>query len=297
MPPEQLNDSLLPSLSPRSDVEPQTDIQSLGTATPITVNARRALVAVQLQRTVLANYRPLLQTWVLIAVLLWCGMIFLLLYAMSVYNKHAKDQCDQPLAKYLAAFFVLFILHAFRALYSFRQIIIKCGLGIEQPPVGRVTYWLKKICTIAHLTIAFIWPCIGAVYLIQSVKCSPVLYNTSLFFTVYYFGFFFIAIVLPAVFITVLFIAVRRGWIRTPEGVSEASEVLNKLETIPFCPEQFDDNIRASTCSVCMDSFDQHHRIVAAPCEHIYHSKCLQGWLACSRNCPLCRAPMDADRD
>jgi len=45
-----------------------------------------------------------------------------------------------------------------------------------------------------------------------------------------------------------------------------------------------------TTCVVCMCDFAARQRVRELPCQHIYHTKCIDKWLKTNRTCPLCRA-------
>ncbi|KAK4267867.1 hypothetical protein QN277_024593 [Acacia crassicarpa] len=56
--------------------------------------------------------------------------------------------------------------------------------------------------------------------------------------------------------------------------------------------EKLDDNIKTSTCSICLEAFDVDEEgddISALPCDHFFHDNCIVGWLKMGHTCPLCR--------
>lgn len=40
---------------------------------------------------------------------------------------------------------------------------------------------------------------------------------------------------------------------------------------------------------ICMMEYKDGEVIVATPCEHVFHKRCLQEWFQLSRTCPVCR--------
>jgi hypothetical protein len=40
---------------------------------------------------------------------------------------------------------------------------------------------------------------------------------------------------------------------------------------------------------ICMMDYKDGEVIVATPCEHLFHKRCLQEWFQLSRTCPVCR--------
>merc|ERR1719198_2952083 len=87
---------------------------------------------------------------------------------------------------------------------------------------------------------------------------------------------------------------VRRGLVRLPRNRGAAPEnLIGELPLVPFSAETFDDTGRAgcfpTACPVCLEDFDEDRTISRTPCEHVFHTECLRGWLEVARACPLCR--------
>ncbi|KAI9077899.1 hypothetical protein K1719_040160 [Acacia pycnantha] len=55
--------------------------------------------------------------------------------------------------------------------------------------------------------------------------------------------------------------------------------------------EKFTDNIKTSTCSICLEAFDDEDGddVSGLPCGHFFHDNCIVGWLKTGHTCPLCR--------
>lgn len=61
---------------------------------------------------------------------------------------------------------------------------------------------------------------------------------------------------------------------------------LRKLPVIRYNPAAS----RYETCSICLDDYVEGERLRVLPCEHTYHTKCVDPWLTKGkRNCPLCK--------
>ena len=41
-------------------------------------------------------------------------------------------------------------------------------------------------------------------------------------------------------------------------------------------------------CGICMDSFRENEKIKRLPCEHIFHTDCMNQWLQTKKTCPFC---------
>ena len=43
-------------------------------------------------------------------------------------------------------------------------------------------------------------------------------------------------------------------------------------------------------CPICLKKFVQDDELTLLPCDHEFHTQCVQTWLNKSSNCPLCRS-------
>ena len=50
------------------------------------------------------------------------------------------------------------------------------------------------------------------------------------------------------------------------------------------------------TCIICREDMPQGCHAKKLDCGHVFHMKCLRSWLERQQNCPVCRAPVAADR-
>ncbi|KAK4399778.1 E3 ubiquitin-protein ligase [Sesamum angolense] len=47
-----------------------------------------------------------------------------------------------------------------------------------------------------------------------------------------------------------------------------------------------------TSCSICMEEFEEGCDGVCMPCSHVFHGDCIKKWLSTSHYCPLCRFEM-----
>ena len=50
------------------------------------------------------------------------------------------------------------------------------------------------------------------------------------------------------------------------------------------------DEAKADSCSICMESFKAKELVAILSCTHLYHSWCINDWFQKKITCPLCRA-------
>ena len=82
---------------------------------------------------------------------------------------------------------------------------------------------------------------------------------------------------------------------RIPLLKTYLSKVLKSTHN--YVSELADDDDK--TCGICLEEFDQPgegyqllNRVMRAPCDHIFHERCLQEWLQVKLQCPICRVEM-----
>jgi hypothetical protein len=44
-----------------------------------------------------------------------------------------------------------------------------------------------------------------------------------------------------------------------------------------------------STCSICLESYEDHDEIALSNCSHHFHMDCIETWMFRQRSCPICR--------
>uniref|UniRef100_A0AAV1UDM4 RING-type domain-containing protein n=1 Tax=Peronospora matthiolae TaxID=2874970 RepID=A0AAV1UDM4_9STRA len=50
-----------------------------------------------------------------------------------------------------------------------------------------------------------------------------------------------------------------------------------------------DGEVSNTVCAVCCDGFEAGEEVRALPCLHFYHRECIDQWLMCHRQCPICK--------
>jgi hypothetical protein len=49
---------------------------------------------------------------------------------------------------------------------------------------------------------------------------------------------------------------------------------------------------RNTSCSICLERFDEGDLILSGLCSHVYHRECVMTWVEANDSCPMCRQPM-----
>jgi E3 ubiquitin-protein ligase ATL6/9/15/31/42/55 len=48
-------------------------------------------------------------------------------------------------------------------------------------------------------------------------------------------------------------------------------------------------------CAICLNSWEAKDDVrVLKACQHVFHAKCVDGWLWRHQKCPMCRTPLGA---
>lgn len=142
------------------------------------------------------------------------------------------------------------------------------------------TWRASKMISVA----SYGWFILGVVWLLNSTYCKPCpgLYRLCL-------GVIFSAV---ARLLMTLILFYHAFQAEAPDADSPkpqgASQTL--IDSIPcgkFCP-----NLSGATsdisCAVCLNEFEENDMLRRLPCNHSFHSACVDKWLKRNKNCPLC---------
>jgi len=122
--------------------------------------------------------------------------------------------------------------------------------------------------------VMLFWYIVGFHWLQECGECGdiyPVLYYTTIFVVVL--GFIGFIAPLFAILLLLLFMAYVRP----------------KLKVISFQSEE-DIPDRNCRCVICFDEYRKGNRIKFLPCNHHFHSDCVDEWFNVKDSCPLCKA-------
>lgn len=80
------------------------------------------------------------------------------------------------------------------------------------------------------------------------------------------------------------------GTAAAPAGLS-AREIAAALPAMPFSEARnfLVDGVSRTECTICLGDFADDDEVRALPCVHIFHSACIDRWLARATCCPTCK--------
>ncbi|KAI5327557.1 PREDICTED: RING-H2 [Prunus dulcis] len=81
--------------------------------------------------------------------------------------------------------------------------------------------------------------------------------------------------------------SIHEPWHVVTAGLDEAL-----IKSLTVCKYKKGDGfVEGTDCSVCLSEFEEDERLRLLPkCNHAFHLPCIDTWLKCHSNCPLCRA-------
>jgi len=180
-------------------------------------------------------------------------------------------------------------------------ILVQCLLQLFQSPL-RMAFYIKiprhsdNVDIIAWFTAltqslawrvskivsvgTYAWFILGVVWLLNSTECRscPGLYKLSL-------AVCFTAVARLIVTLIVFYHSFQPATIGEappkPRGASQ-----DVIDSIPL--ERFSDSMSETSCAVCLSEFERCDMLRRLPCNHSFHSGCVDKWLQHNKVCPLC---------
>jgi len=73
------------------------------------------------------------------------------------------------------------------------------------------------------------------------------------------------------------------------EKIGYVSKGINKKDMEKLGEEKYKYDINQKECIICMEIFKENEKIRKLKCSHIFHLKCIDGWLENNKSCPICK--------
>lgn len=64
-----------------------------------------------------------------------------------------------------------------------------------------------------------------------------------------------------------------------------------------YPPTAVTDDMLSSTCCICLEEFEMDQKVRVMPCQHKFHQRCIDTWLAKEARCPLCKGEVVAKEE
>ena len=189
------------------------------------------------------------------------------------------SDCSQPLSDWILAYTGR---HVFKAiLYERRARMVL--LGQELPS------YFVFLLGVVDLSGGLVWT-LGGYYIFHSSACDAGLFT----YACVLWGLQSVGLLLPCCFLsTILFCAPCLLWLApyiirpNPNTVATAREVLSKLSAVSY--GAVSDRDKDTSCSICLSDYIAEDQVIKLPCNHMFHSGCIESWLSVSQLCPVDR--------
>jgi len=237
-------------------------------------------------RMPLLRFISLLNTWRKSCVFFIIYFIPVILVAFPVSIVYWND-CENPLGPWLLT---LSLLHAAQLGLTIRTYL---GLPTTDDPLRMQETGVRKVFPYYIATrildfVWFLWFTQGGAWTFTT-SCDTegsALYKTCLaFFILHCAMVLFIASMCCFTCCGLLYDAVRSSGGNVPIGASKS--LIKKLKVSKF--KVGDIAKEDATCAVCLGDYEDNNEIRYLPCNHHFHSECVDQWLQLNKTCPLCK--------
>lgn len=217
-----------------------------------------------------------------------CGIIFLswsiaafvfYLIGWWVWFHHgrpgASESCDQPLSSWLLL----------------QLVVATCATLSSACPHGLRT--IMRFIPWVTLSLGVYWLLLSK----TCAKTNPELYNFVRLYIIFLTVTYLAWVTLTVVLVSLLIYAAMNGWLGPTSGANP--ETITKIESFKYDPSIFCDPNNPTDgrpppeCCVCSESYSEDTPMKRTPCNHYFHTECLEKWLKVARTCPLCRLDLE----
>ena len=90
------------------------------------------------------------------------------------------------------------------------------------------------------------------------------------------------------------------GDVKTERWHERNQDIIASLPVTVFSPSSNGGDGRVVTdakCLVCLCEYDKGEEMKSLPCEHRFHTECIEGWLADHDHCPLCKRCVEEEEE
>jgi hypothetical protein len=231
--------------------------------------------------------------WVLVFSLVMCmllpAMLGLFIWLVYAFVVEYDEPCDVPLKAWVVVVCSNTAYHFNFGLGSVHTLLLKCCCKYD-PTDTRPAPCHVKLYNALSCLLNFAWHCVGLHWVRTSDTCeatAPALFESVKVFAAFSVVFNIFVYINTLGIHTIVMFMLRNGMIKTNDAAPEGT--LEKCSIVTYNTADFEEN---QECSICMEEFDSTQVIRRTRCGHVFHSKCLAGWLKAGHTCPLCRTDL-----
>jgi len=192
-----------------------------------------------------------------------------------------NTQCNRHLNLWILIFSSRFVLVIPLQIYRYRA-----NRALRYEIVDDTTKLLNWINI-----ITFLWFIVGQswIYGVHDCKHSALYIYCLIVISVIYFGLLLPIIIVISICLCTPCILVIFQYIGADSSTGAQQAEIRRLPTrnLTECPED--------PCSICQEEYEVGDEVRDLPCEHYFHSACIDRWLYIQKKCPLCRHDITAE--
>jgi len=137
--------------------------------------------------------------------------------------------------------------------------------------------------------ITFLWFIVGQswIYGVQNCKKSALYIYCLIVISVIYFGLLLPIIIVISICLCTPCILVVFQYLGADSSQAASQAEIRRLPTRTLCADDIGED--TNPCSICQEDFAADEEVRDLPCQHYFHSHCIDQWLVIQKKCPLCR--------
>lgn len=220
-------------------------------------------------------------------------MLGLFVWLIISYLRESDQDCDVPLREWVWVVVSNILYHTNLCGAGSMHTLILKHIFRYDPQGTTPSKWYVKVYNVLVTMLIFVWHCVGLHWVRISVTCeekSPNLFSSIKVFAAFSVVFNIFVYINTVGLYTIMMFMLRNGMLSADTAAPAGT--LDDQAVVKYEPELFSD---IKECCICTVDFDAETEIRRTRCGHVYHGKCLAGWLKVNRTCPLCRTDLSPE--
>eukprot|EP00927_Polykrikos_kofoidii_P018655 TRINITY_DN1866_c0_g2_i2.p1 TRINITY_DN1866_c0_g2~~TRINITY_DN1866_c0_g2_i2.p1 ORF type:complete len:335 (-),score=33.08 TRINITY_DN1866_c0_g2_i2:393-1397(-) len=259
------------------------------------VEANRIQVQRHQQEMLSANFTRWVIIFSLALLIMLPVMVALFVWLIVSYMRENNTKCDVPLREWVVVVCSNIAYHTNLCGFGSVHTLVLKHIFKHDPRGATPSKWYVKAYNLLVTILIFVWHCVGLHWVRTSDTCedkSPYLFSSVKVFAAFSVVFNIFVYINTVGLYTIMMFMLRNGLLHSDRAAPEGT--LDQQAVVKFDQELF---LEHKECCVCMVDFDADSEIRRTRCGHVYHGKCLGGWLKVNHTCPLCRADLTGDTE